>query len=121
MPASALSADGVLTLTATSPVLVNYGIIGAGQPYRTGTLTIYNVGADAAIGDVTSAGTITVGKKDVSEETGTAGNKEGNEGVLGDLSAAGSVTILPQRAGRQDRQRDLQDEQYHHRPERQLQ
>ncbi len=88
-----LSADGVLTLTATSPVLVNYGIIGAVNHTGTGTLTIYNVGADAAIGDVTSAGTITVGKKDVSEETGTAGNKEGNEGVLGDLSAAGSVTI----------------------------
>ena len=88
-----LSADGVLTLTATSPVLVNYGIIGAVNHTGTGTLTIYNVGADAAIGDVTSAGTITVGKKDVSEETRTAGNKEGNKGVLGDLSAAGSVTI----------------------------
>ena len=88
-----LSADGVLTLTATSPVLVNYGTIGAVNHIGTGTLTIYNVGADAKIGDVTSAGTITVGKKDVSEEMGTAGNKEGNEGVLGDLSAAGSVTI----------------------------
>ncbi|HIU72111.1 MAG TPA: S-layer homology domain-containing protein [Candidatus Galloscillospira excrementipullorum] len=88
-----LSADGVLTLTATSPVLVNYGTIGAVNHTGTGTLTIYNVEADAKIGDVTSAGTITVGKKDVSEEMGAAGNKEGNEGVLGDLSAAGSVTI----------------------------
>ena len=52
-----------------------------------------NPGEKLYVGTLTSAGTITVGKKDVSEETGTAGNKEGNKGVLGDLSAAGSVTI----------------------------
>ena len=55
--------------------------------------TVLVTGNQGEIGNLTSAGTITVGKKDVSEETGTAGNKEGNEGVLGDLSAAGSVTI----------------------------
>lgn len=48
-------------------------------------------GNQGEIGNLTSAGTITVGASAKTQET--AAESVGNEGVLGDLSAAGSVTI----------------------------
>ena len=53
--------------------------------------TVLVTGNQGEIGDVTSAGTITVGASAKTQET--AAESVGNEGVLGDLLAGGSVTI----------------------------
>ena len=53
--------------------------------------TVLVTGNQGEIGNLTSAGTITVGASAKTQET--AAESVGNEGVLGDLSAAGSVTI----------------------------
>ena len=86
-----LSADGTLTLTASSATITNYGTIGTIRHLGTGTLTIYNIGESATIGDVTSAGTINVGGSEKTAEN--ANTAVGNEGTIGNMTAAVNVTV----------------------------
>ncbi len=84
-----LSADGTLTVTAASATITNYGTIGRINHTGTGTLTVYNIGANAKIGDVNSAGTVTLGKSNIT----TATTEVGNEGEIGSITAANTITI----------------------------
>lgn len=109
--------DKTLTLTGSSVTLYNFGTVGNIQHLGTGTLTIYNIGENAEIGNIvstngsvtiqtndgtianiTAKGSVNVGASNKSDmETNTTVNvtyAHGNNGVIGDIIANnGSVNI----------------------------
>lgn len=73
-----VSEGKTLTLTSSSVSLYNFGTIGNIKHTGGGTLTIYNIGENAAVGTIQSNGSVTVHM---------------NEGAIGDITATTAVTV----------------------------